>query len=68
MSLILKCTICPNDLPEGSYLSKKFCDTCYNKRRVESQNKKNRGRAAKREFERIKVNLFKSWVMWGERN
>jgi|APSaa5957512493_1039668.scaffolds.fasta_scaffold67057_1 hypothetical protein len=65
MSLSFKCVGCSNSLPEGHTLARKFCNDCSHKRRLESHMRRNHKRAGEREFNRIKINLFKNWVMWG---
>ena len=62
--IIYKCP-CGKALPDGSIAHRRYCNDCKNDRQKESQNRTNRKRAGEREFNRIKINLFKSWVMWG---
>ena len=64
MSLTYQCP-CGNDLP-GNNLNRRYCLECKERRQRENQNRLNHKRASIREFERMKVNLFKSWVIMFE--
>lgn len=70
MSIILKwpCKRCGCELSEKDYsIIRKFCPKCKEDIKKEKYQASNRDRTLTREYGRIKVNIFKNWVMWGER-
>lgn len=69
MSLEIKiiCADCGTTVKNAGNRSRKYCSECARIRRNEITNRANRRRAMIREYGRTKTNLFKSWVMWGEK-
>lgn len=66
LQIVVKCIKCKGIIEDAGNRSRRYCEDCSKLRKRELEKKHNNIRAFKREYKRIQINLFKSWVMWGE--